>query len=121
MAARLKLARYIAGYEKDGEKRVWTHYLSDFSIEAYARMFDLGDDPRMFLCYQIVEENRAEIERLTGVELDLARHDCFLECGTTDDPEIPGEPLGKLDEETGYPPPLLPPAWIEGAVPVKPR
>ena len=121
VGAEMKLARYITGFDKKTEKHVWTHYLTSFSVEAYGRFFELYDDHRMFLCYPIAEENKAAIEALSGVVFDLDRYDYFIECGTTDDPEVPGEPLGELDSTTGFPPPLNATSWIEGGTAAVPK
>jgi len=104
--AEVRLARYIDAYARDAEEFAFTHFLAEFSEEAYGRLFDVSGDPRMFGVYQITEDTRAAIEALSSVKLDLSRYDYFLECGTTNDPDIPGTPVGHLDETTGHPPPL---------------
>lgn len=117
----MRLIRYIACYEKHGDEFVERRILSRFPLEKIKSWFDTEGDPRMFACYQIDETVRESVENLTGVKIDLSMYDCFLECGTTDDESIPGEPLGRLDDETGYPPPFDPPDWIDGATQVKPK
>lgn len=77
----ISLKRYIAWYEKDGDKLVGQINLpATFLLEDIQKLFSVPKDNPMYDCWDVNEDHVSEIQNHIDITFEFDKYEYFIEC-----------------------------------------